>query len=72
MVFNLQDEKYVLWYLIPILFNIDSSTFWKAYTVPKSVRDNVKVILFIMRDERFNNESCYRSLASTHFNLYFQ
>lgn len=57
-------------YLIPVLFNFNSSTLRKAQAVPKSLRDDVEVKLFVVRDERLNDECGYRSSTSAHLNLY--
>nr|GMD95774.1 hypothetical protein Iba_chr15aCG15570 [Ipomoea batatas] len=56
-------------YLVPVLFDFNSSTFRKAYATSKPLRDNVKVKLLVVWDKGLNNESCDGTFASTHLNL---
>lgn len=56
-------------YLVPVFFNVNSSTFRKAYAATKPVRDNIKIKLFIVGDEWLDNEGCDGSFASAHLHL---
>jgi len=56
--------------LVPVLLDVNSSTLRKANAAAKSIRDNIKIELFIVWDKWFNNECCYGSFASTHLYLY--
>ena len=58
-----------LQYLIPILFDLNTSAFREANSATKPLRNYRKVILLIMRNKGFDNESRYWCLATTHLNL---
>lgn len=64
--FNLTISQY---HLIPILFNINAPAFGEADGGAKPFRNNGQIILLVMRNKRFNNESSYRRLATSHLNL---
>ena len=58
-----------LQYLIPILFDLNTSAFREANSATKPLGNYRKVILLIMRNKGFDNESRYWCLATTHLNL---
>ena len=53
-------------HLVPVLF-VDSSTF--RISLLSDLQDNIKVKLFIVRDEWLNNEDCDGTFASAHLHL---